>query len=1124
MSYSNNPNMGAVSCPPRFVAMHINKHNIIGALTNRKPALKVLLVLILIPGILATAWLGYEYVKQEEEQIETELLRTARALTQAVDRDHASAISALQALATSPYLQAGDFASFHQQAARFLELHTVDNIVLTAPDGQQLVNLRRPYGDPLPKMGSPEMIRAVLQSRKPVVSNLFHGIVINRLIVATGVPVFRNDEVAYVLSMSHNPEHFRKVLMNQKFPQGWMSAIFDSTGTIVTRTKEPERYTGRKGTADTLKALETHSEGSLRTFSAEGIDVVRAYHRSSLSHWAVVISIPTSVLYAGLWQSMIMLALSLLAMTGLSIALAWFFGGYIVDSLRQLGAAVHRAMTGEAPASLSVEGPREIADLAVDFEHMLRARNEAEAALRGSEHLYRSLFENMLNGFAYCRMIYDGDRPVDYIFLSVNPAFETLTGLRDVAGRKVSEVTPGIQESDPELLEIFGRVARTGKPESFEIYVNTLAQWFSISVYSPEANHFAPVFEIITERKEHQARIARLMRLYAVLSGINSTIVRVHERQALLETACRVAFEQGQFGMAWIGLVTADGTMLRPVAGCGIDITSIGNIPVGVGGEVPSGSGAACEALQSGRGVYCNDVNADPEIGPIRQKAREHGYRSVCALPLVVDGKGIGVMGLYARESNYFDAQEIRLLDELSTDISFALQYIEREERLDYLAYYDALTGLPNRTLFLDRLTQFIHSAGHGHHSVATILLDLDRFTHINETYGRQVGDALLKRVAERLQTEVREPCSLARLGPDSFAIAVSNLARGPEAASMVRQRIFDAMNMPFVLGDVDVRVTAHAGIVLYPGDGDDAQTLLQNAEAALKEAQSSGARCLYYAAEINQRIAASLTLERELRIALDADQFVLHFQPRIELSSGRIVGAEALIRWQHPQRGLVSPAEFIPGAEQNGLIVPIGAWVIDTVCSHLAHWREQGIGIVPVAVNLSSAQFAHGDVLEVVQAALSKHKVSAHHLELELTESLVMKNPEDAARTMKEFRACGLRLALDDFGTGYSSLAYLRHFPFDFVKIDKAFITDITRNPGDAAIATAVIAMAHRLDLKVVAEGVETEGQLSYLRELDCDQVQGYFFSRPVPAEAFTSLLKDTAVLGMCATADESE
>lgn len=1099
--------------------MRFNKHNFIGALTNRKPALKALLILLLLPGMLATAWLGYEYLKQEEEQIETELLRTARALIQAVDRDHVSAIAALQALATSPYLQSGDLESFHRQAGDFLARHAADNIVLTAPDGRQLINLRRPYGDPLPNMGSPELISTVIGTGKPAVSNLFHGLVVDRLIAATGVPVFRGGQAVYVLSMTQSPDHFRRLLLNQKFPPGWMSAIFDSTGTIVTRTKEPERYTGRKGTADTIKALAVSPEGSLRTVSAEGIEVVRAYSQSSLSRWAVVISIPTDVLYASLWQSVTVLAVSLLVVVSLSLALAWFFGGYIVGSLRQLGVAVHRAMSGHESEGLAVEGPREVSELAADFERMLRARNEAEAALRGSEHLYRSLFKNMLNGFAYCRMAFDGDQPADFVFLSVNPAFETLTGLHDVVGKAASEVLPGVRESDPRLLEIFGRVARTGKAESFEIYVNALNQWFSVSVYSPEANHFAPVFELITERKEQQEKIARLVRLYAVLSGINSTIVRVHERQALLEAACRVAFEQGQFGMAWIGVIDTERAMLKPVAGCGIDIHTIAGIPLG--GEASSVE-AACEALESKHGVYCNDIDMEKHIGPVRRKAREHGYRSVCALPLVVDGKGIGVMALYAREANYFDAQEVRLLDELATDISFALQYIEREERLNYLAYYDALTGLPNRTLFLDRLTQFMHAADHGNHSVATILFDLDRFTHINETYGRQVGDALLKCVAERLQAEVREPCSLARLGPDSFAIAVSNLQRGPEAASVVRQRVFDTMNAPFVIGDIDVHVAAHAGIVLYPGDGDDAQALLQNAEAALKEAQSSGARCLYYASEINARIAASLTLERELRMALDAGQLVLHFQPRIELSSGHLVGAEALIRWQHPQRGLVSPGEFISAAELNGLIVPIGAWVIDRVCAFQAAWRAQGLDIVPVAVNLSAVQFAHGDVLRTVLEALSRHEVEAHCLELELTESLVMKNPEEAARTMEEFRDCGLRLALDDFGTGYSSLAYLRRFPFDFVKIDKAFITDITRNPGDAAIATAVIAMAHHLGLQVVAEGVETEGQLSYLRELDCDQVQGYYFSRPIPADAFATMLRNAADLGLVETGDE--
>jgi len=623
----------------------------------------------------------------------------------------------------------------------------------------------------------------------------------------------------------------------------------------------------------------------------------------------------------------------------------------------------------------------------------------------------------------------------------------------------------------------------------------------------------------LTERKEHQARIARLMRVYEVLSGINGAIVRIHQRQVLLDTACRIAVKAGQFGIAWIGKLEPQDGRLEPVASYGIELGALRELAVTIDSETATGPGILGEALQTQRTVFRNEIDVEFPVGPVRRKALEHGYRSLCVLPLVVDGASIGVMGLYAAEAGFFDTDEIRLLDELAADISFALQYIEREERLNYLAYYDALTGLPNRTLFLDRLTQFIHGVKDGKHSVALILLDLDRFARLNEVEGRHVGDAILKAVAERLAASVYEPCSLARIGADTFGVAMSGLRHGAEAAAIVQERIFDALGQPLVVEGREVHIAAHAGIALYPGDGDDGEALYQCAEAALKEAQSGGVRCLYYAPEINARTAALLALERDLRAALEAGQFVLHYQPRVDLRTGSIVGAEALIRWQHPARGLVPPAEFIPVTEQTGLIVPIGAWVIDTVCAQQIAWQAAALDVVPVAVNLSPVQFAHGTLLATLEAALARHGLDAKYLELELTESLVMQSPAEAALTMQGFRRCGLSLSLDDFGTGYSSLAYLQRFPFDFVKIDRAFVCDITQNPANAAIATAVIAMAHRLHLRVVAEGVETEGQLRYLRLHGCDQIQGFFFSPPVPTDAFAELLRSAKRLSFDTT-----
>jgi diguanylate cyclase (GGDEF)-like protein len=388
------------------------------------------------------------------------------------------------------------------------------------------------------------------------------------------------------------------------------------------------------------------------------------------------------------------------------------------------------------------------------------------------------------------------------------------------------------------------------------------------------------------------------------------------------------------------------------------------------------------------------------------------------------------------------------------------------------------------------------------------VVVDLERFTQINDTLGRNVGDELLRQVGQRFEQFLVEPYALGRIGADTFAAASQ---RDSEAiATKLRDRMLDALALPFNIEGRQVSITMQAGIALFPADGDDGKAVFKNAEAALKLAKSSGERYAYHSREMNARIAQRLALEEQLRAAVDAHEFVLHYQPRVDMTSGELVGAEALIRWQHPDKGLVAPAEFITLAEQTGLIVPIGSWVIDTVCAQQAAWITAGLAIMPIAVNISSVQFEEGDLLQTVRDALATHSLDAKQLHLELTESAVMNDSAAAAKTLKALRKLGVGLALDDFGTGYSSLAHLKRYPFNSVKIDQSFIADITSNAEDAAIATAIIAMAHSLNLKVVADGVETQGQFNYLRAHACDEMQGNFFSPAVAKEVFESDLRN--------------
>ncbi|MES2675284.1 MAG: EAL domain-containing protein [Pseudomonadota bacterium] len=618
--------------------------------------------------------------------------------------------------------------------------------------------------------------------------------------------------------------------------------------------------------------------------------------------------------------------------------------------------------------------------------------------------------------------------------------------------------------------------------------------------------HATTLERYIKQLEVEQAKTARLSRIHSVLSGTNSAIVRTREPQALFEEACKIAVDQGGFGIAWIGMVNETGKSLNLITSQGVDSNLLGASLVLTPVDVSMKQDLPQQVLKTGKAVFCNNVQITAGYDKTCRDAQRRGYRSVVALPLIVAEEVAGAMVLYALEANYFDEEELKLLGELAGDISFALQSIRNEKKASFLSYYDALTALPNTTLFLDRVEQLIQTAKRDKNLVFVIVLNLDRFKQLNDTYGRHVGDQALKEIAKRLLDGLARTYSVARIGGDNFAV-VGEQANGDNVTAFC-DNLISLLGAPLTIANQTINLSARLGIALYPADAEDGESLFKNAEVALKQTKLLKTPYLFYSPDINGRIAEKLKLEKMVKNALDGKQFILHYQPKVDLNTGKIVGAEALIRWRHPELGLVPPLDFIPLAEETGLIVPIGAWVIESVCAQQAAWQRDLVPIVPVALNLSAMQFRESNILETVSESLTTHKLNANWIELELTETLVMQNPEEAEKTMRALRGLGLRLSLDDFGTGYSSLAYLKRFPFDAVKIDRAFVIDITHNPEDAAIASAIIGMAHSLRMQVIAEGVETEAQLKFLRARHCNQMQGYFFSRPIPAEDFKAML----------------
>ena len=431
------------------------------------------------------------------------------------------------------------------------------------------------------------------------------------------------------------------------------------------------------------------------------------------------------------------------------------------------------------------------------------------------------------------------------------------------------------------------------------------------------------------------------------------------------------------------------------------------------------------------------------------------------------------------------------------------------DERIRFLAQHDALTGLPNRSLLQDRLLQAMANAQRDKEQLAVLFLDLDHFKTINDSLGHHIGDRLLQQVAARLTASVRAIDTVSRQGGDEFVVVLVQLKNPSDAAQLAR-KILLAISQPYDIDGLELHVTPSIGIAVYPEDGEDTESLIKNADAAMYHAKENGRNNYQYFTEnLNTRAFERLTLENSLRRALEHGELLLHYQPLVELPSGAIVGAEALIRWQHPDFGLVPPDRFIPVAEDTGLIVPIGEWVIQEACRQNKAWQDAGLPAIPVAVNLSAMQFRQKNLAEVIGQILVETGLDANYLELELTESAIMSAAESTTKIMHSFKSMGLRLSVDDFGTGYSSLGYLKHFPIDKLKIDRTFVRDVSTDPDDAAIASAVIALAHSLRLKVIAEGVENQEQLEFLLREGCDGAQGYYYSKPLPAAKMEESLR---------------
>jgi diguanylate cyclase (GGDEF)-like protein/PAS domain S-box-containing protein len=698
--------------------------------------------------------------------------------------------------------------------------------------------------------------------------------------------------------------------------------------------------------------------------------------------------------------------------------------------------------------------------------------NGSQDAMAESEGRYRSLFENMLEGFAYCKMLFDGrGRPIDFVYLDVNGAFEKLTGLANVVGKRFTEVVSGAQDSQPELFERYGRVALTGMPERFEIEIKALGMWFSISAYGAGKECFVATFDNITERKQAEESL-----LF---------------KTALLEAQSETTID---------GILAVDESNHIVLA----------NKQFGLNFSIPDEVLSTRDDLIVRQQVTDRVEDPDAFVQRINYLSSHRDEKSRDELRL--------------KNGKIFDRYSAPLVDSKSQyrgRIWYFRDITDRkraEEQVQFLAYYDILTGLPNRTLFRDRLATALAGARRENCKLALLFLDLDGFKIINDSLGHSVGDLLLQEVADRLRKWGREQDTVARLGGDEFLITLTQV-RDLSDVAVAAERLMDVMATAFVVQGHSLNVSCSVGVSIFPEHGTDCETLIKNADAAMYGAKDRGRNNFrFFEEDMNVHAMERLSLERSLRFALEREEMFLVYQPQMDVATGRIIGLEALLRWQHPELGLVPPDKFIRIAENSGLIVSIGEWVLRTACRQARKWQDEGLPAVSVAVNVSAVQFRQQGFCALISRVLQETGLAPQYLELELTESLLLANADVTLSVLKELKSMGLTLAIDDFGTGYSSFSYLRQFQVSKIKIDRLFIRDVTVNPDDAAIATAIISMAKGLKLRVIAEGVENEAQMSFLRSHQCDEIQGYYFSKPLAVDAVAGKLRGTVAQAMAA------
>jgi PAS domain S-box-containing protein/diguanylate cyclase (GGDEF)-like protein len=615
----------------------------------------------------------------------------------------------------------------------------------------------------------------------------------------------------------------------------------------------------------------------------------------------------------------------------------------------------------------------------------------------------------------------------------------------------------------------------------------------------------------ITTRREQEARVHRLTRTYRMLSGTSSAILRLRNRQELLEEVCRLMVDQGGYDRVAISLTDPNAKLLRRQAGAESETKSSSAkersaLASGLDGEADSASMAE-RTVRSGTPTLCNDVHTEQSLVVPREKLLAHGYEALATLPILVDGIVIGVIALFSGHAGIFDHAEVEVLQELAANLGFALQSIEKDHAVHFLSYFDSLTGLAKRPLFCQRLAQCLAADSIEPQPLRVVVFDVQKLHAINDSYGRCFGDRLIENMADRLKHAYADVEKLAYFGSGTFAIALPIVEHTVDLDAMLKASIGRLFVEPVHINGQELRPSLRFGIASYPEDATSADTLVQRAEAALTAAREASERCLEYGSITHQPTNRSIAFEFKLAGALERNEFLLHYQPKINLTTGSIEGFEALLRWQDSDEGMIPPSLFIPMLERSGAMVDVGAWVLLQAAHDIQLWRAVGFPNIRVAVNISASQLRRRDFVAQVLSCVGSSKVPVG-IDIELTESMLMQDSELASRKLAQLREAGVGVALDHFGTSSSSLPLLAGLPVNALKIDRSLVQRASACAEGTTLVSTIVSLARSFGMQTIAEGVETAEQLQMLRQMNCAQAQGYFLARPAPVSDVSAVI----------------